>query len=65
MLLDAIQGHYGVRPGETTADGKISILTARCVGSCGLAPVAVVDGQVAGLLDPSGLVDRIEALVKS
>jgi len=36
-----------VKSGETTPDGKVSLLTARCLGSCSLAPVAVMDGELA------------------
>ena len=34
------------RPGETTADNKVSLLTARCIGACGIAPAVVYDGTV-------------------
>ncbi len=37
---------YDVRAGETTEDGELTVSTARCVGSCGLAPVVLVDGVV-------------------
>ncbi len=46
--------------GETTPDGKISLVSARCVGSCGLAPVAVLDNHVAGKLTVQGAVNQIE-----
>ena len=49
MLAD-IEEDYAIKPGETTENGKLSLLTARCLGSCGLAPVAVFDGEVAGKL---------------
>ncbi len=45
-LLEEFSRQAGVREGETSADGVVSLLTARCVGSCGVAPVAVVDGEV-------------------
>jgi bidirectional [NiFe] hydrogenase diaphorase subunit len=48
QLLARIQETYGIKPGETTEDGRFSLLTARCVGSCGLAPVAVFDSEVQG-----------------
>ncbi len=35
------------------------MLTARGVGACGLAPVAVVDGEVLGRLTPGVLTDRL------
>ena len=37
-LLAAAEGEAGVRAGETTADGQLSLLTARCLGACGIAP---------------------------
>ncbi len=49
-LLEQIEQAYGIKPGETTDDELISLLTARCVGACGLAPVAVFDGDVLGNL---------------
>lgn len=60
QLLDAFKEKYGLKPGETTADGQISLLTARCVGSCGVAPVAVFDGDVAGKLTPDASLARAE-----
>ena len=58
-LLKSIQTHEGVGPGETTADGGLSVLTARCFGACGLAPVVVVDSDVIGRLTPELLQRRI------
>ncbi len=48
QLLDTVQRDLGIAPGETTADKKVSLLTARCLGSCGLAPAVVYDQEVAG-----------------
>lgn len=59
-LLKKMEADYDIQPGETTADGEISLLTARCVGSCGLAPVGVFDGEVVGKLTPDELQARLE-----
>jgi bidirectional [NiFe] hydrogenase diaphorase subunit len=59
-LLDAIAGNAGIKPGETTPDGKLSLLTARCVGSCGLAPAVVFDGSVAGKVTPEAVTTWVE-----
>lgn len=59
-LLAALQDLYGVEPGNTTPDGKFSLSTARCLGSCGLAPVLVVDGEVMGRDEPEVLVKRVQ-----
>jgi len=58
-LLTAIEERYGVRPGETTPDGELSVLTARCLGSCGLAPAVVLDSAVLGKIGPEAVLDRV------
>ena len=57
------RAEFGIEPGETTEDGSLSIATARCLGSCGLAPVLVVDGEVLGRETPEGTLEKIKALV--
>src|SRR3954471_15539163 len=42
-LLHAVEKKYKVKEGETTADGALSLLVARCIGACGLAPATIVD----------------------
>jgi bidirectional [NiFe] hydrogenase diaphorase subunit len=61
-LLKSIEAREGVKPGQTSPDGKLSILTARCFGACGLAPVAVVDGEMESRLTPEILQTRLEAM---
>jgi bidirectional [NiFe] hydrogenase diaphorase subunit len=34
------------RLGTTTADGKVSVEGARCIGSCGLAPAVIHNGKI-------------------
>ncbi|MCO5043706.1 MAG: bidirectional hydrogenase complex protein HoxE [Kiritimatiellae bacterium] len=59
-LLDALKQRYGIASGQTTDDQKLSLVTARCVGACGIAPAASLDGDVLGKLTPDELVNRIE-----
>jgi bidirectional [NiFe] hydrogenase diaphorase subunit len=59
-LLTNIENSLGIRLGETTPDGKVSVLTARCVGSCSFAPVALFDGEVAGKLTPQEVETRLQ-----
>ena len=61
-ILRAIEVGLGVKPRETTADGKLSVLTARCLGTCSLAPTVVIDGDVEGLVNPLEVVARLERL---
>jgi bidirectional [NiFe] hydrogenase diaphorase subunit len=46
--LAAAQELAGIRVGEMTPDGQVSLLSARCVGACGIAPVVIYDGMTAG-----------------
>ncbi len=64
VLLKTIQDELGIQQGETTPDGKISILTARCLGSCGLAPAAVFDGHVAGKMTSLAMAGKLKELEK-
>ena len=59
-LLGAIEKAYGVKPGETTPDNELSVLTARCLGSCGLAPAVVFDGAVLGKIGATNMLARVE-----
>jgi bidirectional [NiFe] hydrogenase diaphorase subunit len=59
-LLEAIKARYGVKDGETTADGSLTLETARCFGTCGLALVAVVDDEMAAFQTPDRLIRWIE-----
>jgi bidirectional [NiFe] hydrogenase diaphorase subunit len=58
--LAAVQNLAGVKLGEMTADGQVSLLSARCVGACGIAPVVIYDGLTAG----HQTVDRAVAQLK-
>jgi bidirectional [NiFe] hydrogenase diaphorase subunit len=60
-IVAALQAEFGIEAGQTTADGKLSISTARCLGSCGLAPVLVVDGDVLGRETPESTIDAVKA----
>jgi len=59
LLLDAMHKDLDIKPGETTPDGNVSLLTARCLGSCGLAPAVVYDQEVAGKVTPPSLRERL------
>ena len=51
-VLAALEKNLGIKSGETTPDRKVSVLTARCIGACGLAPAVVYDGHVAARQSP-------------
>jgi len=59
-IIEAVSEKFGVGPGETAQDGSFSLLTARCVGACSLAPAVVYDGEVAGYQGPEDVINKIE-----
>jgi len=59
QLLSAVQRDLDIKPGETTSDNKVSLLTARCLGSCGLARAVVYDNEVAGKVATKDLRERL------
>jgi NADH-quinone oxidoreductase subunit E len=64
-LLTAVQDEYGMAPGETSTDGQLTLEIVYCMGSCALAPVAVVDGQVMGRMRQETLIRRVERTVEA
>jgi bidirectional [NiFe] hydrogenase diaphorase subunit len=58
-LVDALEVRLGVATGGTTADGKVSLLAARCLGSCGMAPAVVLDGAMHGKIKTGDLVAKV------
>ena len=55
QLIDKAKQLLSVSPGDTTADGAITLELCRCVGACSQAPVATVDEEVFGRLRPNKL----------
>jgi bidirectional [NiFe] hydrogenase diaphorase subunit len=60
-IVAAVRDGYAVAPGATSEDGFLTLRTARCLGSCGLAPVVVIDGTVAGHQDARSTLQLIKA----
>lgn len=51
-ILDSLQQRLGVNKGQTTPDGKLSLMVAHCVGMCWLAPVVLLDDDVQSEVTP-------------
>ena len=60
QIMNVLEKRFDLKAGTTSPDGEVSVLTARCIGSCGLAPAAVLDGEVAAKLSPAQLVAKVE-----
>ncbi|MCJ7664137.1 MAG: NAD(P)H-dependent oxidoreductase subunit E [Desulfobacterales bacterium] len=47
-ILNTVERELGLKPGETTSDKEYTLETVNCLGSCALAPLAVIDGHYHG-----------------
>ena len=44
-LVDHVTDKYGIKPGETTEDGRFTLMKVECLGSCGTAPVVQINKE--------------------
>ncbi|MEN8040208.1 MAG: NAD(P)H-dependent oxidoreductase subunit E [Actinomycetota bacterium] len=59
-VLEAVEEATGVRSGETTEDGSVSVEHVECIGACGGAPAVQVNYELIEGVTP----DKAEALIK-
>lgn len=64
-IIDRLKERLKIEPGQTTEDGLFSIDQTRCVGSCGLAPVFTVNGEVYGKATVKKLDEVLDELMKN
>jgi NADH:ubiquinone oxidoreductase subunit E len=55
----ALRRALDLAPGETTADGRFTLVTTSCIGACSVGPVVIIDDDVHGNVSP----DKIDALL--
>lgn len=60
-VMEALQEQLGIEAGETTPDDQVSLMAARCLGACGIAPAVVFDGEVGGKLSAEQAVAKVAA----
>lgn len=62
-IVAHLEKEYGIKAGETTADGKFSLTEARCLGSCGLAPILIVDEETLGKETPETTAIKVREML--
>ena len=60
LIVDKLEELLGISVGETTPDGLFSIVIARCLGACGLAPVIMIDDVVYQKCEPSKMQEILD-----
>jgi bidirectional [NiFe] hydrogenase diaphorase subunit len=63
-ILEQFEKQFNIKVGETTKDGLLSLLSARCVGSCSIAPVIVCDNKAKGNLTLESAMCEIEEMLQ-
>lgn len=61
-IVQAVESYLGIKAGETTDDYKYTYEVVYCLGSCGLAPVSMIDERVVGHLVPERMIDMLKEL---
>jgi len=62
-VVDYISAKLGIKPGETTADGRFTLETVQCLASCGTAPAMRVNDQLYENLSAAGIDAVLERLM--
>ena len=64
-LIDRLSQRLGVQPGQTTPDGRFTLSRVECLGSCGTAPVVMVNESYHELQTDESLEQLIGGLERS
>lgn len=59
-VIEHLGRRLGIAPGQTTADGRFTLSTVECLGSCGTAPVVMVNETYHEDMSP----ERLDALLE-
>ncbi|HHY86826.1 MAG TPA: bidirectional hydrogenase complex protein HoxE [Verrucomicrobia bacterium] len=62
-VLAAIEQAAKIKAGGTTPDNQLSLMTARCIGACGIAPAVVYDGTVTPRQTPELAVQHVKGWI--
>lgn len=62
-ILDEISKQFNLKVGQVTADNKLGVQSARCIGACGLAPAVVIDEEVHAKVKPEQIKDIINSKI--
>ena len=63
VVQAAVEKELGIKSGQTRADARASLQSARCLGACGLAPAVVFDGQVVGNLTAERVHEHVKGWI--
>ncbi|MFZ5929713.1 MAG: formate dehydrogenase subunit gamma [Pseudomonadota bacterium] len=50
-LITELETAFGIKLGETSKDGRVTLEPVYCLGNCALSPAALIDGKLYGRFD--------------
>lgn len=59
-ILNRIKEELGIETGQTTKDNKFTMTMTRCLGTCSMAPVIMIDDQIHGNLTVKSVSEIID-----
>ncbi|MHB0805185.1 NADH-quinone oxidoreductase subunit NuoE [Stutzerimonas nitrititolerans] len=60
-LLDSIRNEIGIEPGQTSTDGRFTLIPVCCLGNCDKAPALMIDDDTFGDVQPGGVAQLLES----
>jgi NADH:ubiquinone oxidoreductase subunit E len=61
-ILDRLKDELGVESGATTEDMMFTLEPVACIGSCGLAPLCLINTETAAHMTPAQMVEKVQAI---
>jgi NADH:ubiquinone oxidoreductase subunit E/Pyruvate/2-oxoacid:ferredoxin oxidoreductase delta subunit len=61
MIMESVSQNIGIKPGQTTADGRFSFELTNCIGACDEAPAMLINDKVHGSLTPGKIADILKS----
>ncbi len=62
-IVARLEQEFAIKDGATTEDGRLTLMTARCLGNCSLAPMLTLDGEVLGKETPDSTLTAISTKI--
>lgn len=61
-IIEALERELGIKAGDTTPDGRVSLDVVYCLGCCSIAPASLIDGEFSGHVTPEKMLRATEVL---
>lgn len=65
QILKEVEKAFRLKPGEVSADNKLGVQVARCIGACGLAPAVIIDDEVQAKADADAIIAKLNSKMET